>query len=337
MKTNALLVLLLFGPAIFLPATGPGQVVASKDWTLPMARVNARVLDEQGHPLSGVTVSLEFSEPRSGSSPVHKRGLTDTTGLFSGEGNTDGAMGTKCTKDGYYLGWFSIPAFTNVVKGRWQPWDATYASIIRKIEDPIPMYARTAVVNVPVHGKPCGYDLKEGDWVAPWGKGLVADLVFTAESHYTNYNHFDASMKLAFSNPLDGIQPANLLAEYAYSEFIWHRQAPETGYLPSYEQEKGMPTEHYQIPSAPDIRRLEDVEKQKLYFRVRTVEKDGEIVSALYGKLAAGFEMRIPNQQEVKIVLNYCLNPTSLDRNMEFDLKQNLFKNLPPLERPRKP
>ena len=47
--------------------------------------------------------------------------------------------------------------------------------------------------------------------------------------------------------------------------------------------------------------------------------------------------MRIPNQQEVRIVLNYCLNPTPLDRNMEFDLKQNLFKNLKFDERPRNP
>lgn len=98
-----------------------------------------------------------------------------------------------------------------------------------------------------------------------------------------------------------------------------------------------MPGKHYQIPSAPSVRRLEDVENQKFYFRVRTVEKDGKIISALYGKLAAGFEMRIPNQQEVKIVLKYYLNPTPLDRNMEFDVKQNLFNNLKFDEQPRKP
>ena len=80
-----------------------------------------------------------------------------------------------------------------------------------------------------------------------------------------------------------------------------------------------------------------NIEKQKFYFRVRTIEKDGKLVSAFYGKLSAGLEMLIPNQQEVRIVLNYFLNPTPLDRNMEFDLKQNLFKNLKFDEQPRKP
>ena len=98
-----------------------------------------------------------------------------------------------------------------------------------------------------------------------------------------------------------------------------------------------MPGKHYQIPGVPGVQRLEDVQRQKFYFRVRTDEKDGRIVSALYGKLSAGFEMRIPDQQELKIVLYYYLNPTPLDRNMEFDLEKNLFKNLSPMERPRKP
>lgn len=334
------LIISLFMMGMLTPLCASGQTAKGSlpdDWTLPLARVTARILDEMGNPLSGAMVSLSFSEPRSSSSTVKKPGLTDTNGEFFGEGYSDGVLGTLCTKDGYYLGMVPIPVFKNAVDKRWQPWGATYTTVLRKIENPIPMYARSAVVKVPVQGKPCGYDLKEGDWVAPWGKGLIADFVFTAESRYTNYNQFDASMKLAFSSPLDGIQPANLPPEYAYSEFIWHRQAPETGYLPGYGQEKGMPGKHYQIPSAPSVRRLEDVENQKFYFRVRTVEKDGKIISALYGKLAAGFEMRIPNQQEVKIVLKYYLNPTPLDRNMEFDVKQNLFNNLKFDEQPRKP
>jgi len=77
--------------------------------------------------------------------------------------------------------------------------------------------------------------------VAPWGEGLVPDFVFTMNCNYTNFNHQDVSMKLTFSNPLDGIQPANLPKEYAYSTFIWHSQAPEAGYLGSYEMEFGLP------------------------------------------------------------------------------------------------
>lgn len=336
--TDLVISLFMMGMLTLLCASGQtAKGSLPGDWTLPVARVTASLLDEQGNSLSGATVSLEFSEPKSGSSPVHKKGLTDTNGEFSGEGYSDGALGTLCKKDGYYLGSVPIPGFKNAADKRWQTWNVTYTTVLRKIEKPVAMYARNGSLKVPVVGRPCGFDLKEGDWVAPWGKGLIADFVFTAESHYTNSSHYDLSMKLAFSNPLDGIQAANLPEEFAHSQFIWHRQALEMGYLPSYGQEKGLPGKLYYIPSVPGIRHLEEVEKLKFYSRVRTVEKDGVINSALYGKLAAGFEMGMSSQREVQIVLNYYLNPTPLDRNMEFDLKQDLFKNLKFDEQPRKP
>lgn len=339
MKLTGLL-LSLFMMGMLTPLCASGQTAKGSlpdDWTLPLARVTARVLDENGNPLSGAIVSLSFSEPRSGSSTVKKRGLTDTNGEFFGEGNSDGVLGTLCTKDGYYLGMVPIPVFKNAVDKRWQPWGATYTSVLRKIENPIPVYARKVFLHMPQVGKPCGYDLKEGDWVSPWGKGLVPDFVFTMNCNYTNFNHSDVSMKLTFSNPLDGIQPANLPKEYAYSTFIWDRQAPETGYVDSYEMEFGLPDKGFRIPSAPQLRSIEDVEAQKFYIRVRTVVKEGQIVSALYGKLSQGFFIGAMSPTNVNVRTCYYLNPKPLDRNMEFDLKQNLFKSLKFTEQPRKP
>ena len=309
---------------------------AEKQYSLPIARLTIKSIDEQLVPVSGVKIHLVFMEPDT-RKPLSTYGQTDDEGLYSAEGGSDSDMAGEIMKAGYYNGGFPFQPFREAKEGRWQPWNQTNVALMRKIENPIPMYARILNVKVPAQGKACGYDLKEGDWVSPWGKGLVPDLVFTVKYDYTNFNHYDLSMKLGFSNPLDGIQPANPPEEYAHGEFIWHRQAPESGYLPSFEQEKGLPSKLYQIPSAPGIRHLEDVGKLKCYFRVRTVEKDGRIVSALYGKLAAGFEMGISSQREVKVVLNYYLNPTPLDRNMEFDLKQNLFKNLKFDEQSRKP
>jgi hypothetical protein len=314
-----------------------GQRVVPDNWTLPVARINARVNDEQGMALSGAAVSLAFSEPRGGSSGAPKSGLTDAAGLFSSEGHTDGVVGTTCTKEGYYVGCIPVPHFTNVVNDRWQPWDATYTTVLRKIENPVNMYARRAVMKAPVVDKACGYDLKVGDWVSPWGKGLVADFVFTVTCEYTNSSHYNVTMKLSCSNPLDGIQAAELPKEYVCGLFVWHRQAPDTGYVSHYEQERGIPKKRYQIPSAPAVRDGEDIEKQKFYFRVRTVEKDGKIVSALYGKLSQGFDLWASNSTNVSIRTCYYLNPTPLDRNMEFDLKKNLFKNLKPEEQARRP
>ena len=51
----------------------------------------------------------------------------------------------------------------------------------------------------------------------------------------------------------------------------------------------GLPDKFFQIPGGRKIRTIEGVEALKYYFRVRTVEKNRQIVSALYGKLSKVF------------------------------------------------
>ncbi len=329
MKTIVLIVMLLGAQKLIATS-------AEKPRDLPIAKLTVKTIDEQAKPAVGVQIHFVFMEPFT-HQPLLIDGVSDEGGFFSAEGGSDSTIAGEIRKAGYYRGGFPLEPFRESKDGRWQPWNQTNIALMRKIENPIPMYARIAVITVPVQNKSCGYDLKEGDLVSPWGKGVVADFVFTAESLYTNRNSYRASMKLTFSNTLDGIQPANLPSDYAHSDFIWHRKAPETGYNSGYEQQKRTPKMHYLIPSIPGIHRTEDIQNQKFYFRVRTVEEGGKIVSALYGKLAAGFEMLIPNDKELKIVLIYYLNPKPLDRNMEFDLKKNLFKNLKIEEQPRSP
>ncbi len=326
--------IVLFGVAVLVPYSSFGQ--DTNHFRLPLAKLTISVRGESGEQMEGVNVSLTFMDPltRQG---IAVGGLTDANGLFTGSGGSDSSLGGSITKVGYYRAGFPFTPFRHVIDGRWQPWDATYTSVLRKIENPVPVYAKRAVMDAPVVGQACGYDLKVGDWVSPWGKGLVPDFVFTVSCKYTNFNHYDSSMKLSFSNPLDGIQAAELPKEYAHGEFIWHRQAPDAGYVGSYEQEKGIPKKRYQIPSAPAVRDGEDIKKQKFYFRVRTVEKDGKIVSALYGKLSQGFDLWASNSTNVSMLTLYYLNPKPLDRNMEFDLKQNQFKNLTIEERPHNP
>jgi hypothetical protein len=136
---------------------------------------------------------------------------------------------------------------------------------------------------------------------------------------------------------LDGIQPANLPKEYAYSTFIWHRQAPETGYMDSYAMEFCLPDKGFKVPGVAKSNSIEAVEALKFYFRVRTVVQEGQIVSALYGKLSQGFFIGAMSSTDVNVRTCYYLNPKPLDRNMEFDLKQNLFRNLPRMEQPLRP
>ena len=52
--------------------------------------------------------------------------------------------------------------------------------MLKKIGKPIAMYAKSVNLGMPIFDKPTGLDLMAGDWVAPYGKGINADVVFEA-------------------------------------------------------------------------------------------------------------------------------------------------------------
>jgi hypothetical protein len=70
-----------------------------------------------------------------------------------------------------------------------------------------------------------------------------------------------------------------------------------------------------------------------LFVRVRTeMGKDGRIEKSLFGKLAGPIEYSVHNTVSLGLRLSHYLNPTPNDRNMEFDIRHNLLKNLSRLE-----
>lgn len=315
---------------VFLFAAGShlGLFGQTNDWTFPQARVVVHVIDEEGKPVPGVRTRLGFTGPTNVNDIVPAEGITDTNGVFTGQGFSNGILGGNLEKDRYYPAAPNIPHFLEGQADRWQPWNATYTTVLRKIEKPVAMYARSGWIRIPAISKPCGYDLEASDWVAPYGKGKVSDFIFTLRFAYTNFNQYDVALDLSFTNPLDGIQETQLPKEYAQSRFIWPRQAPTSGYTNAWRVELGAPHKLHPI---------EDDEAQKFFFRVRTKEKDGKIVSALYGKLAEGFQLAPIDAKTCNVRLTYYLNPTPLDRNLEFDLQKNLLKDLNDEEAPRAP
>ncbi|MFM2295907.1 MAG: hypothetical protein RLZZ350_2320 [Verrucomicrobiota bacterium] len=116
------------------------------------------------------------------------------------------------------------------------------------------------------------------------------------------------------------------------SMFRWPREAFENSYTNQIEFEynhvanDGWPM----TPKRPK-------ESQLFFYRVRTVAENGKIVRAHYGKIKGGLQLAPSSSKTCKVKLTYYLNPTSLDRNMEFDPKQNLFTNLSADEEVRDP
>ncbi len=294
-------------------------------------RFTVHVVDESGKPISAAHASIMFNQDAvSLGKNIELKEITDDNGNFTGEGYSEYGLPVfrqLLSKDGYYNSGVMLPNFANPVDGKWQPWNGVYTTIMRRIGNPIPLYARRIEVQIPSNTQPCGFDLLEADWVAPFGKGKISDFVVTITNlQYRNSNDFDVAAKVSFSNADDGIQEIQLPKEFTNSVFKWPRLAPENGYQSKFDAHHlwlNLPTGSGKLIETSN-------ESQAYFFRVRTSIQNGKILSALYGKIQGGIFIGVNDAKACAIGFSYYLNPTSLDRNLEF--RSNLFKDLPPLE-----
>ena len=318
---------------VLLATVISSSLVVAKENELPRAKLTVRVIDEAGQTVANAQVRIGFMEKTSTELPAMAVGLTDKAGEFTAEGNSTIVLDADVRKEGYYLGGPPRVMFKALTNDMWYPWNPTVQATIRKIENPIPMYAKNIDSKIPETAKPCGYDLQAGDWVMPYGKGKTADFIFSWTNSPDPKFEWDGTAILAFSDPLDGLQEADL-HQYTNTVFRWPRQAPDIGYQNSF-------TARYAWPKYGNGKSVMTFDpgglSQAYFFRVRTVEQEGKIVSGLYGKIKGGIEIYPQADQTCVLRFRYYLNPTPLDRNMKFDLKRNLFTNLPFLEEPRTP
>jgi hypothetical protein len=323
MKTERFGRLLLSGILLVLFAA-----IAAAPFFLPEAKLSVRVLDEEGKPVQGAEVGMGFEGPApKGKKSVGRSGLTNSEGLFEASAPTSGHVTYGAIKDGYYRTVGKPMDFWKHKLNRWQPWNPTMEVVLKRIVNPVPMYARSLRLHLPVDNRSAGYDLVEGDWVAPRGQGKVSDFVITLQRRIVGDNDFDVVFVLAFSNRGDGILPIEA-SESSASELRLPRLAPENGYMAEWR------IHHTRSPNA--CRKDEEGRYEDFFFRVRTVQKDGRVERAMYGKLRGAFKLGQFVTQKPVGRFTYYLNPDGT-RNMEFDPNRNLFKDLKGLEEVRVP
>ena len=291
------------------------------------AKITFRVVDSNGNPVDKASVLLGFWNPNNGRDPGVK-GLTDANGLFAATGNPVNEVNYQFIKDGYYKTEGKYVVYrandTNTVKdGRWQPWNPTNTVVLKEKRHPVPMYAKSLEIEMPVQNVPAGFDLEKGDWVAPYGKGGNPDILI----RYSNTNtgpgalNYSRQLEITFDNTNDGI-----LVLPVDGNSILHSlyEAPENGYSHNLLLQEDMTT--FKI-----IKQVELDANHYAIFRVRSVaDGGGNIVSANYGKLYGPIQYGVLSGHH--IIFKYYFNPDGT-RNLEFDPKQNLFKNLSSLER----
>lgn len=199
--------------------------------------------------------------------------------------------------------------------------------VMKKIVQPHPMYAFRSGNGVcfkfPIPGElgPVGFDLEMRDWVAPYGKGKVADFIirgvlkdpsdpgYREEDGRTIMSRAKGFIRVAFSNPDDGIQR---IEDNGGSKLAGPAEAPLEGYKVTWEFANW----------------FEEAEPHECHvFRVRTVrDQEGKIVSARYGKIDGKLMGSFGKSSFVD--MNYYFNQAANDRNLEWDRETNLFKDL---------
>lgn len=305
-------------PPIVL-AIALGCLVPSCRADLPDVEISVLVTNEEGKPIPQATVGGFFPGVYAAGESVkgqNVRALTNPDGRAALIGKAAGAIGGGVECPGYYRTQFSAVEVLGPNKAN-KKLKIERTVVLKPLSKPIPLYARSfAHTKLPNLNKPCGFDLEVGDWVVPFGKGANTDIIFEIKGTFKSYREHDLTLELSFPNRGDG------LIEFPGVRAVGSRLrsahfAPADGYRARlslhrkalYEQDSSQWTNQSKSGS-------------NYYLRLRTVlDKEGNVVSAHYGKIYGNFEFLDFIKTE-----SYYFNPKANDRNIEFDLKQNLAK-----------
>lgn len=283
----------------------------------PAAMLTIKAVDEEGAPLPDTSVHVWLSEG------AVRDGKTDRNGLFVAKGEcTEDKVPISVGKTGYYQTAFAyaFPAVVERYAARWEPWNPVVTAVVRRVVNPIPMYAKRVETTLPTVDGTNAYDLAIGDWVAPHGRGKENDMLFRiTRRRLVSWGDFDASLAIACPSVHDGFQ-ARDETKVGGSTFGWSYNAPSNDYSQSWQVTVGyLPGRGYFATNGT----------RAAYIRVRSVTNElGQLVQANYGKLLGPVEFDVRDSPSGWIRFTYYLNPTPNDRNMEFDPNRNLFKNL---------
>lgn len=288
------------------------------------AKVTVRVVDESGKAIYGARVGIGF-EVNTQKKEIPSDGFTNSEGRFTASEKCNGYIGFKIEKSGYYMSHGQY-IFQYEKKGfmRWEPWNPEVTVILRKIENPVPMYARDSTIEVPVTGKDIGFDLIMNDFVGPYGLGKHSDFVLNLFMIDNGGNDFEYQLKIKFPTLFDGIQT---FEEDNKNKSIF--RLPRIAPIDGYKRET--------IAFLKGVKRGAShswKDNRNYIFRIRSEVEKGKLKKAMYGKILRDIEIANPIKKGrlPTIHFKYYLNP-DYTRNLEYDPTRNLFTNLKDTER----
>ena len=164
---------------VMLPLVCTGQLLDVK--------LRVTVNDEQGSPIREAQVICCFSKPVDNKDPWKGQtsdkvqAVTDYNGKVIAKGTSMHEMTVVSRKEGYYESRENLYNLKlNREKRQWLPYEREVKLVLRKIVNPIPMYAwNMRRMDYPVGTNVwVGYDMLRAEWMPPHGKGETEDVRF---------------------------------------------------------------------------------------------------------------------------------------------------------------
>ncbi|BEU03037.1 hypothetical protein OAG1_18370 [Agarivorans sp. OAG1] len=277
-----------------------------------LTQIKLKVIDQDGQPVKGAEVSMSFMLSK-GSNKF--KGTTDEKGEVTALRFSQFGAIVRVNKKGYYQS-----KIKRTSKGHQK-----LTIELRKKKNPTAMYAKKLTLPVPKKREAIGFDFEQSDWVAPYGKGNTAHIFFYLDGEYTDIHNNNNELQVSFANADDGLFKLNKAP--TNSEYPFPYQAPLIGYTNKLILKK---------TRSSNTKTMTTYDSSTLgyTFRINTkLNSEGEIISANYGKIAGEFlgsaytgTTKRKNVGYVKFTYYY--NPTPNDRSLEFDWRQNLFRDL---------
>ena len=291
-----------------------------------------RVVDDTGAPVQGADVAIEFVAPRQEQSVTY-RGTTGKEGAFSAQGQSLIEVYMEAKKSGHY---------DARVYGLSPKKDHDRVVVIPRVLNPVPLFANETYPRIPAQNEWLGYDFEVADWIAPHGKGKVADIRFkfrnefkgwednvknldeeiafskrayaarkeewTEEKFKLSAGKWDATLDISFPGEKEGLfEETRFLA---YSQLKLPHKAPAEGYVPTWRYT----SKTYSPPTTRD--------NVGFFLRTRVkLDEKGNILSANYAKIMGDIHCAATGV----LRFTYYYNPKANDRNLEFDPTKNLF------------
>jgi hypothetical protein len=305
----------------------------------PEQKFAITVTDESGKPVEGIECKAWFKKPGQ-NSPVKDyfiKGKTDHSGKTELVGSTMwGPTSVEASKDGCYPSTAGDHWTVTRNAGRWEPWPVEVKLVMKKIENPKPMYV-VKFDNQKWHRfpdknlGPIGFDLMSADWVQPYGKGKISDFILEAKRE----NEDDPGVMpkgeivLTFSNPGDGI---SFREDVGGSELCGPAIIPEDAtFHPRWV------FQNFKTREQKPAQLGNDLSNEVYVFRVRTrLDEKGAVESTHYGKIDGRIVGWLPKAAP-SILMTYYLNGTPNDRGLEWDMKTNLIEDTSRMRIPERP